>query len=164
MVLLVPTSVLCTPFKQCGLDFDAESFQHVLTNLLFVIGGEDIPAPIRIDLKNCNGETCEVRRSELVKMNLTFRASGNATDVTGSVRVLVRGIWLNVPLGAQKDVCKNLSSGKCPLKVGDEAISTSQLILPAILFPGLKTVAKVMASDQDGKIMFCVEMAFKVIK
>lgn len=120
--------------------------------------------PLKIEMFNCTNDNCEIRRSEVVQLNSTFKAYNDIEIITGSVQVRVRGRWVSLPLGSHKNVCKYLMDAKCPIKTGEINKALSQVRIPSIIFAGLKTIAKISAKDQNGKSIFCIEVPVKTVK
>lgn len=138
----------------------AKIFDNSLNNY---ISGDQDPEAILVKVENCNDNYCEVKRSTPANMEITFKTTKEATDLSGTIHAQVGGKWIPWPLGAASKVCKNLIKGECPIAENTEATYGVSIKIPIIAPIGTKTVVQVRVSDQDKNVVACTRFPVLVV-
>lgn len=116
-----------------------------------------------MQVENCNEEYCEVHRGKASAMKLSFKTIVEATKLKASLKAQIGNLWLPWSLGKHTNVCKHLSSGKCPVPAKTEVIYNLDVAIPSIAPVGTSTVIKLAIHDQDAAIVTCVQFPVMVV-
>lgn len=130
--------------------------------LNFFSGDQD-PEAIAVNIDNCNDKYCEVKRSTPAKMELTFKPTKEATNLSGAIHAQIGGTWIPWPLGSASKVCNNLVKGECPVAANVEATYGVSIKIPIIAPIGTKTVVQLRVTDQDKNVVACTRFPVLVV-
>lgn len=90
-----------------------------------------------------------------------FVANADATTLKPRVRATVEGTTINYPY-PEKDACKSLTNGECPLSEGDEATYNLKMSISK-LYPKVKPNIEFALVDEKDNVQVCFSVDCEVV-
>lgn len=120
--------------------------------------------PDEVKFPNCTEELCELNKTAIAELELKFTAQDDLSEINGSVHAFFKGLWVPLDIGDQRNVCKHLREGKCPLKKGEKATFKGSLKIPSFARPNVRTFVRIRSHDEKYRTITCVMIAVRIVK
>lgn len=134
-------------------------FLDLLKSLYKSISG--VPPPIRVDVKSCDAAPCILPRGSDIYVETTYTSS-DQVDELGTYSDFLEiesGISGNFPLpGAQKDTCRNLVAGRCPVYPYEEITFALKMPVLAVYPKNLDLDLRISVRDKNNKFHTCYQI------
>lgn len=112
-----------------------------------------------MDVSNCNGNFCKLKRGESNKMALTFKTINEATSLKASLRATIFGISMSLP-GGPYDVCEHIANDNphCPVPADTIVKYDVTFAVPNWAPGGMRSTVTLQITDQKTDIVTCVQI------
>jgi len=114
---------------------------------------------VRMD--GCTGFPCEVHHGETATGQFTMVANAAANSLTCKI-VGKLPPFIELPFnGCHVNACDNLSTGDCPVEVGERLVYDISLPI-SNFYPTIEITGKWKLLDENNEMFLCVEVPMKI--
>ncbi|XP_072767760.1 NPC intracellular cholesterol transporter 2 [Anoplolepis gracilipes] len=117
---------------------------------------DDGPGPLALRVEGCDSLPCYIYKGTNMSAQWDFLANADAKALEPRVEVSIGGISISYPF-PEKDACKSLTNGKCPLKKDTKA--TYNLNMPINKnYPSVSPTIQFTLIDDNQNVQVCFSL------
>ena len=121
---------------------------------------------VSVTMANCDAsvdDRCQVTKGETVTGQLTFMANKATQSLKCRIFGVIGGVPIPYPGGCPVvDACSSLSTGKCPIKVGEKLVYNMEMFIDPI-YPAVKIDGKWTLKDDTDSNFVCFTVPITII-
>lgn len=118
------------------------------------------PPPLELRIDGCNSSPCTLLKGTTLIAQWDFAANKDAKSLAPHVVVTLFGNKITYPY-PEKDACKSLTNGKCPLKTNATATYNLEMAIAKSL-PSINLNIEFALVDENNNVQVCFNVDVKV--